>query len=110
MRRCPARRGASATARSRGSSRRRAADRRTSRSPTTGARRDEPGRALEHLLSAAEHAGRGWAKELAVRLYGEALELVPEDDTATRRAITMRQVVASQAAFHLADAERQRPR
>jgi len=71
---------------------------------------NEPGRAVEHLLAAAEHAGRGWAKERAVRLYGEALELVPADDAATRRAITMRQVVASQAVFHLTDAERLRSR
>ena len=72
----------------------------------------EPRRAVEHLVEAADRAGQGWAKDYAVRLYGEALELVPDDDRETRRNITMRQVVASQAAYHLAEptvAKRERP-
>ena len=35
-------------------------------------------RAVEYLLEAAEQAGRGWAKEHALALYAEALQLVPE--------------------------------
>ena len=37
-------------------------------------------RAVAYLLSAAELAGRGWAKGEAVALYNQALELIPEDD------------------------------
>jgi class 3 adenylate cyclase len=69
----------------------------------------ESERAVEHLVAAAEQAGRGWAKERSVRLYGEALELVPEDDADRRRQITMRQVVTLQALFQIPDARRLRP-
>ena len=37
-------------------------------------------RAIAQLTRAAEQAERGWAKDHAVMLYREALELVPEDD------------------------------
>ena len=57
-------------------------------------------RAVDHLSAAAEQAGRGWAKERALALYGEALELLPEQDDARRRAIKMRQVVLAQALLH----------
>jgi len=57
-------------------------------------------RAYDHLVTAAEQAGRGWAKERALALYGESLELLPEDDEARRRAIKMRQVVLAQALLH----------
>jgi class 3 adenylate cyclase len=60
----------------------------------------ESERAVECFLSAAEQAGRGWAKERALALYGQALELVPEDDAARRRSIQLRQAVLSQALFH----------
>jgi predicted ATPase len=63
-------------------------------------------RALRYLLSAAEQAGRGWAKERALRLYQEALELVPEDDAERRREIFRKQAVMAAAAFHVPDAER----
>ncbi|HSG14175.1 MAG TPA: hypothetical protein VLA22_09915, partial [Gaiellaceae bacterium] len=69
----------------------------------------ESERAVEHLLAAAEQAGRGWAKERSVRLYGEALELVPEDDADRRRQIRMRQAVHLQALFQIPDARRLRP-
>ena len=36
--------------------------------------------AVEHLVAAASQAGRGWAKEHALSLYGEALALIPEED------------------------------
>jgi class 3 adenylate cyclase len=62
----------------------------------------EVGRALEHLLTAAEQAGRGWAKERAVALYGQALELAEDRDV--RREIAKRQAVALQALYHVPDA------
>ena len=66
-------------------------------------------RAVEYLLTAADQAGRGWAKEHALALYSEALELVPEDDDDRRRRIRMRQAVTIQALFQIPDAERLRP-
>jgi class 3 adenylate cyclase len=57
--------------------------------------------ALEQFESAADQAGRGWAKERAVKLYSEALQLVAEGDDATRKRLRMRQVVAVQALSHL---------
>jgi predicted ATPase len=60
-------------------------------------------RAIEHFVSAAEQAERGWAKDHAVMLYREALELVPEEDAARRTALRRRLAVASQALFHVPD-------
>jgi class 3 adenylate cyclase len=60
----------------------------------------EPARALDYLLVAAEHAGRGWAKAEAVRLYDQALELVPEDDRSLRQRIKVRRGVAKQMLLH----------
>jgi class 3 adenylate cyclase len=57
-------------------------------------------RALEHFLVAADHAGRGWAKEEAVNLYNQALGLVPEDDGARRKQIEVRRAVARQLFMH----------
>jgi class 3 adenylate cyclase len=68
----------------------------------------ESERAIEHLLAAADQAGRGWAKALALRLLSEALELVPEDDDERRRQLRMRQAVMAQALFQIPDAERLR--
>jgi class 3 adenylate cyclase len=64
-------------------------------------------RAVRHLKSAADDAGRGWAKDHAVALYREALALLPEDDPG-RREIQLKLAVAMQAAYHLPDAERLR--
>ena len=64
----------------------------------------EPGRAIEYLVAAAEEAERGWAKEQAVALYREALELVPEDDGVRRSDLRRRLAVARQALFHVVDA------
>jgi class 3 adenylate cyclase len=61
----------------------------------------EAERAADHLVAAAEQAGRGWAKERAVALYAEALKLVPEDDEARRRQIRGRQAVMAQAFMHI---------
>jgi class 3 adenylate cyclase len=69
----------------------------------------ENGRALVHVLSAAEQAGRGWAKERAVALYREALELAPEEDAEQRGQIRRRLAVALMAYMHADDVERQRP-
>jgi predicted ATPase len=60
----------------------------------------ESERAVECFVSAAEQAGRGWAKERALALYGQALELVPEDDTKRRRGIQLRQAVLAHALIH----------
>jgi class 3 adenylate cyclase len=57
-------------------------------------------RAAGHLIAAADRAGRGWAKQRAVALYREALDLLADDD-ARRRDVTRRLVVAMQAAYHL---------
>jgi class 3 adenylate cyclase len=65
-------------------------------------------RAVEYLVAAGDQAGRGWAKEHALALYGEALELIPASAEERRRPIKLRQVVTIQALFHLPDAERLR--
>jgi class 3 adenylate cyclase len=62
----------------------------------------ETDRAVEHLTAAGDQAGRGWAKQRAVTLYREALELLSQDD-ARRRDITRRLAVALQAVYHLGD-------
>src|SRR5919201_1429050 len=64
----------------------------------------EPGRAIEYLVAAAEEAERGWAKEQAVGLYREALELVPGGDGVRRSDLRRRLAVARQALFHVVDA------
>lgn len=69
----------------------------------------ENDRAVEYLMAAADQAGRGWAKEHAIRLYAEALELIPEGSVDRRREIKLRQVVMSHALFQTPDAERPRP-
>jgi class 3 adenylate cyclase/ABC-type oligopeptide transport system ATPase subunit len=51
-------------------------------------------RAIEYLLAAAEYAGRGWAKDEAVRLYSQALELISPDDHARRKDVTVSRAVA----------------
>jgi class 3 adenylate cyclase len=62
----------------------------------------ESDRAVEHLVAAADQAGRGWAKQRAVTLYREALELLGEDDP-RRRDVMRRLAVALQAVYHLGD-------
>jgi class 3 adenylate cyclase len=63
-------------------------------------------RAVEQLVRAAEQAERGWAKNRAVLLYREALELVPSEDPEGRSAIRRRLAMASTAEFHLTDVRR----
>jgi class 3 adenylate cyclase len=64
----------------------------------------EPERAIEHFVAAGGQAERGWAKEQAVALYREALELVPEGNGALRREVTVKLAVALQAEYHVTDA------
>jgi len=61
-------------------------------------------RALEYLLVAADQAGRGWAKDEAADLYGQALRLIPEADTERRRDIARKRTMAVVALSHVADA------
>jgi class 3 adenylate cyclase len=65
----------------------------------------ENDRAVEQFVAAADQAGQSWAKERAVALYREALELLSEDD-ARRRSITLKLAVAVQTVFHLPDVGR----
>jgi len=61
-----------------------------------------PERAVGYFLTAAEQAGRGWAKDRAALFYGEALACLPEDDE-RRRMIRRRQAIAAAAAVHIRD-------
>ena len=61
-------------------------------------------RAVRSLVAAAEHAGRGWAKEHAIELYREALELLPEEDVEQRREIRKREAIAMTSLWHVTDA------
>jgi class 3 adenylate cyclase len=63
----------------------------------------EPERAVGHFVSAAEEAERGWAKQYAVTLYKEALDMTPADDVERVRFLRRRLAVAQQALFHLGD-------
>jgi class 3 adenylate cyclase len=56
-------------------------------------------RALDYLLLAAEQAGRGWAKDEAAALYGEALELC--EDPGLTREIVRKQALALAALQHV---------
>lgn len=64
----------------------------------------ENDRALEYLVLAADQAGRGWAKDEAATLYGEALELCT--DPQRRREIVRKQALAWAAFQHLQDVRR----
>jgi class 3 adenylate cyclase len=67
----------------------------------------EADRAVEQFVTAAEQAGRGWAKQHAVELYKEALDLSPEGST--RHAEIGRQfALAYSAAWHVRDVRGQR--
>jgi class 3 adenylate cyclase/DNA-binding SARP family transcriptional activator len=64
-------------------------------------------RAVGYLLSAAELAGRGWAKGEAVALYNQALKLIPEDDESRRREVELKRAIDYAAFTHADDARRQ---
>ena len=59
--------------------------------------------AVRYFMIAAEEAQRGWAIEREVRLYKEALALVPEGDEDLRRDLRRRMAVAYQLGYHGAD-------
>jgi class 3 adenylate cyclase len=67
----------------------------------------EDEKAVDSLVAAADQAGRGWAKEHALALYTQALELVADD--ARRRSIRLRQAVTAQAFQHLIQDDVERP-
>jgi len=62
-----------------------------------------PERAVGYFVTAAEQAGRGWAKDRAALFYGEALACLPEDDE-RRRMIRRQQALTAAAAVHIRDA------
>jgi class 3 adenylate cyclase len=61
----------------------------------------EAERAGRHFVAAADQANRGWAKAEAVRLYQQALTVIPPEESELRREVTKRQAVATQAMLHL---------
>jgi class 3 adenylate cyclase len=61
--------------------------------------------AVQHFVAAAEEAERGWAKQYAVTLYKEALDMTPADDVERVRFLRRRLAVAQQALLHVADAQ-----
>jgi hypothetical protein len=57
-----------------------------------------------YFVTAAEEAERGWAKEYAVTLYKEALDMTSADDAERVRFLRKRLAVAQQALWHVPDA------
>ena len=60
--------------------------------------------AVKHFVAAAEEAERGWAKQYAVTLYKEALDMTPADDLDRVRFLRRRLAVAQQTYIHMDDA------
>ena len=58
-------------------------------------------RAGRNYVDAGDQANRGWAKDEAATYYLRALSVIPEDQKDLRREVTKRQVVASQAKYHM---------
>ena len=58
-------------------------------------------RAGRYYVAAGDQANRGWAKDEAAGLYLQALAVIPEEERELRREVTKRQVVASQARYHM---------
>jgi class 3 adenylate cyclase len=65
---------------------------------------DELERAVAYFVSAAEEAERGWAKQYAVTLYKEALDMTPGEDIERVRFLRRRLAVAQQTYIHMDDA------
>ena len=59
--------------------------------------------AVQHFVAAAEEAERGWAKQYAVTLYKEALDMTPAEDLERVRFLRKRLAVAQQAYLHVDD-------
>jgi class 3 adenylate cyclase len=66
-------------------------------------------RAGRYLVAAGDQANRGWAKDEAVKLYQQALAVIPPEQRDLRREVTKRQAVATQAMLHLREMFVQRP-
>ena len=62
-------------------------------------------RAADYFVVAAEQASRGWAKEEAVALYRQALELISEEDVERYRSLRLKLAVAQQTVFHVHDVQ-----
>ena len=60
--------------------------------------------AARHFVAAAEEAERGWAKQYAVTLYKEALDMTPTEDVERVRFLRKRLAVAQQTYMHMDDA------
>jgi predicted ATPase len=60
----------------------------------------DPERAIEHLMAAAEQADQAWAKQEAVSVYSEVLDLLPEGDQ-RQRTVKLRRAVAETAISHI---------
>ena len=60
-------------------------------------------RAVDYYIAAAAEAERGWAKDLAVTFYREALELTPDENLDRKRFLRGRLAVAQQQYLHLSD-------
>jgi predicted ATPase len=65
----------------------------------------EDRRAIDYFVVAGDQAGRGWAKDEAVALYQQALDLVGDTDAELRRQIARRQALAAVAVVHMTDVE-----
>jgi class 3 adenylate cyclase len=61
--------------------------------------------AVKHFVLAAEEAERGWAKQHAVTMYKEALEMTPTQEVERVRFLRKRLAVAQQTAYHVGDAQ-----
>ncbi len=61
--------------------------------------------AVKHFVAAAEEAERGWAKQYAVTLYKEALDMTPAGDVERVRFLRRRLAVAQQTYIHMDDAQ-----
>jgi predicted ATPase len=61
--------------------------------------------AVQHFVAAAEEAERGWAKQYAVTLYKEALDMTPAEDVERVRFLRKRLAVAQQTYIHMDDAQ-----
>jgi predicted ATPase len=60
----------------------------------------DPERAIEYLMVAADQADQSWAKQEAVSVYNEVLDLLPEGDK-RRRTVKLRRAVAETAISHI---------
>jgi class 3 adenylate cyclase len=64
-------------------------------------------RAVEQFMTAAEQAGRGWAKQHAAELYQEALDLIPRESPLYAE-VGRQFAIAYLASWHVQDVRNQR--